>query len=542
MRLESIMVPALNKFASLYIEQAEPVKEFFHYDLTKEDVYLERYNEVIGRNFDRESLTTCIKQYMERYTLSDKVMESLNKLNRHDSVVVIGGQQAGLLTGPLYTIHKIISIIQLAKQQEEKLAVPVVPVFWIAGEDHDFLEINHVYTKSNEKMKKHTYVFSTEEKTMISHMEYDKNHMKKWMESVVKDFGEKEYTKSMLEFLHTAIESNHTYTEFFTDLVNHLFKNYGLLLIDSANEGLRQLEKDYFIQMVDKHAEITRLVDDQQQIIQQFGFKRTIEMAEHAANLFYTHENERLLLEYDINEDTFVSKGNEVRFIKDELLDLINRHPERFSNNVVTRPIMQELLFPTLAFIAGPGEIAYWGELKQAFELFEINMPIITPRLNITLVDAASERDMEQLHLSLEQILKNQLADLKQQFIEEQLDNGFSTLIDQIAAQLEKQYEEIFASIQSIDQGLMPLTRKNLAFHKNQLEFLERKVEKSILNKHEVKLNKYQGLESFLYPEGSFQERMWNLFYFINRYGFGFVDDLTQLNYSFDGKHQIVKL
>src|SRR5699024_8936581 len=138
----------------------------------------------------------------------------------------------------------------------------------------------------------------------------------------------------------------------------------------------------------------------------------------------------------------------------------------------------------------------------------------------------ASERDMEQLHLSLEQILKNQLADLKQQFIEEQLDNGFSTLIDQIAAQLEKQYEEIFASIQSIDQGLMPLTRKNLAIHKNQLEFLERKVEISVLNKHEVKLNKYQGLESFLYPEGSFQERMWNLFYFINRYGFGFVDDL----------------
>lgn len=542
MRLESIMVPALNKFASLYIKQVEPVKDFFHYDLTKEDVYVQRYNEVMERTFDRESLTKCIKQYMKKYTLSDKVVESLNKLNRDDSVVVIGGQQAGLLTGPLYTIHKIISIIQLAKQQEEKLGVPVVPVFWIAGEDHDFLEINHVYTKSNEKMKKHTYVFSTEEKTMVSHMEYDKKHMKKWIESVVKEFGEKEYTKSVIEFLDSAIERNSTYTEFFTDLVHHLFKNYGLLLIDSADEGVRQLEKEYFIQMVDHHAEITKLVEDQQQMIQQFGFNRTIEMAEHAANLFYNHENERLLLEYDINEDTFVSKGNEVRFMKEELIELITRHPERFSNNVVTRPMMQELLFPTLAFIAGPGEIAYWGELKQAFELFELKMPIITPRLNITLVDSASERDMEHLDVSLEQILENQLSHMKQEFIEKQLDNGFPALIDEAASQLEKQYEEIFASIETIDQGLKQLAHKNLTFHKNQFEFLERKVEQSVLNKHEVKLNKYQRLECFLYPDGSFQERMWNLFYFINRFGFEFVDDLTQLDYSFDGKHQIVKI
>lgn len=120
MEIESMVIPAMNDFASLYIEQKEPVKGFFHYDITENNVFEKRLRDVMTREFDREGITRCIEAYMNNFPQSDRTKESLDKLMNPNSTVVIGGQQAGLLTGPLYSIHKIISIIKLAEQQEKK--------------------------------------------------------------------------------------------------------------------------------------------------------------------------------------------------------------------------------------------------------------------------------------------------------------------------------------------------------------------------------------------------------------------------------------
>ena len=121
MNIESMVIPATNDFASLYIDQKEPVRGFFHYDITENAVFEKRYHDLMAREFDRQELVTCIADYMKPFPKSGKTEESLKKLQDKTSTVVIGGQQAGLLTGPLYTIHKVISIIKLAEQQEELL-------------------------------------------------------------------------------------------------------------------------------------------------------------------------------------------------------------------------------------------------------------------------------------------------------------------------------------------------------------------------------------------------------------------------------------
>ncbi len=201
MELESVMIPGTNRFASLYLEQKEPVKSLFHYDLNEQDVFERRYVHIMERSFARSEVVNCIRRYMEDFPQASATEQSLKKLEDEQSVVVIGGQQAGLFTGPLYTIHKIISIIVLAKQQEKQLGKPVVPLFWIAGEDHDYLEINHLFVEKNRSIQKKIYSERPTNKQMAAHITFNKNKMTAWAREVFRHFGEQAYTKQMLALI-----------------------------------------------------------------------------------------------------------------------------------------------------------------------------------------------------------------------------------------------------------------------------------------------------------------------------------------------------
>ena len=194
-------------------------------------------------------------------------------------------------------------------------------------------------------------------------------------------------------------------------------------------------------------AAITSHLLEQQSMISKKGFPITIESNEHAANLFYYHKrsNERVLLEFDDVNNRFVGKSGGVSFTKEELVAIATDDPAKLSNNVVTRPLMQEWLFPTVAFIAGPGEISYWAELKQVFEHFEIKMPPIVPRLNITFLDRAVERDINELNLDLTTVLSKGTTSEKELFLESIKDREITELFTVTKEQLLKQYQQIEA-------------------------------------------------------------------------------------------------
>ncbi|MGE8204185.1 bacillithiol biosynthesis cysteine-adding enzyme BshC [Heyndrickxia sp. NPDC080065] len=538
MELENIMIPATNRFASLYIEQKQPVKDFFHYDLTS-TVFEKRLEDLHKREFAREELVSCIKQYMERFPSSEEIKQSLNKLKQEDSTVVIGGQQAGLLTGPLYTIHKIISIIHLAREQEEKLKKPVIPIFWVAGEDHDYLEINHIFVESNRSLKKISYAEGPVEKKMISDIEFDKDHMRKWVKKVFEYLGETSETNRIIHSLETALEQSNSLVDFFTYIVIDMFKKYGLLVIDSAYEKLRELEKPFFQKIIENQQLITDSVLLQQKQINHHDFSNTIDLSQQAVNLFYYDGKERILLEFNSDKNGFIGKSGEVFFTKEELLALLETKPTAFSNNVVTRPIMQEWLFPTLAFIAGPGEIAYWGELKIAFEKLGFLMPPIVPRLNISFVDRFIDSDLKDLNISAEKVIRLGLEQEKHKYWDSIKDKNIEKLINDTIVFLESQYHQI---LEIADNGLLPIVEKNLSFHQNQLEFLQRKTDQMTQQKHDTMLEKMNRTERFLRPNNAPQERIWNIFYFVNKYGEDFIGQLMELTYSFDGTHKLIRI
>ncbi|WP_100330817.1 bacillithiol biosynthesis cysteine-adding enzyme BshC [Bacillus xiapuensis] len=542
MELEQVSIPAINRFASLYLKQEAPVTDFFHYQLTQEDSYINRVREIEGRTFMRKPLADCIETYMSSLPASTAVQNSLRKLREEQSTVVIGGQQAGLLTGPLYTIHKVISVLILAARKEKELKIPVVPVFWIAGEDHDFLEVNHVYIKNANKIEKLAYPERILEKRMISDIEFDHAQMKLWADKVLKTMEETEHTKDLLALIHEAIDGSQSMTDFFARLLHTLFSQYGLLLIDAAYPPLRKLERPFFKQLIEQAGEITDEVKKAQKMVSDYEFRPVIGLDHAAANIFIYENHERILLEYDRSSNRFYGKNQAVEYEKDELLHLLEEHPERFSNNVVTRPLMQEWLFPTLAFIAGPGEIAYWAELKQAFELLGMKMPPIQARLNITIAERHIAADLRDLAISLPQAVRNGVAAEREAFWSSIKDQHFHELIQSAQESLMKQYQAIEERAQNLHKGALPIINKNKEFHLQQFRFLERKTDSMLESKHQATLNKYDRIQQALKPAGSPQERIWNIFYYLNKYGLAFIEDLMKLDYSFTGDHQLIKV
>ncbi|MGM0902607.1 MAG: bacillithiol biosynthesis cysteine-adding enzyme BshC [Bacillota bacterium] len=544
MEILNLSLPAANRFATGYLDGDAEIQSFFHYNYQMDSDYKTRLEELSARKFFRQEIAQHIEHFMSRFPSSNQVMKNIEKLKLEHSVAVIGGQQAGLLTGPLYSVHKVISIIKLAEQKEQELGVPVVPVFWIAGEDHDYQEVNHVYTLRNDKLEKAIYPEKNLQKCMLSDTTLNRDTCLTWIDEIIESFGETHYTNTLREFTKKALDVSETFVDFFAMIIMEMFKDHGLLILDSGDKELRRYESEFFIQQINNHTEITTSVKTQQQIISKAGFKPAIDIGDDAVNLFYTAPttNERVLLQYDGTNGLFYGKNGEISLTKDELLTIATEFPQRLSNNVVTRPLMQEWLFPTIAFIGGPGEIAYWAELKQVFEQFNVKMPPLVPRLNITFLDRSIETDLDELNLNLQDVLEHGTNQHELKFIDSMKDRELEELLEEAKNQLKAQYELIRSKSAHVDKALLPLVEKNEKILLKQIEFMEKKVYESVCRKHDDVLKKFTRVENALRPNGSPQERVWNPFYYLNQYGIDFFSAVLTLSFKFDGTHKVIKV
>jgi bacillithiol biosynthesis cysteine-adding enzyme BshC len=544
MEIINLSLPATNRFASNYLEQSTDIQPFFHYRYNEKREDEKRLVELNNRLFPRKEVAAHIESFMKHFPSSEAVLKSIDKLKVNNSVVVVGGQQAGILTGPLYSVHKVISIIKLAQQKEKELCVPVVPVFWIAGEDHDFQEVNHVFVPVEERVDKWVYPEKVMQKKMVSDILLDKDKCLSWVQNVIENFGETEHTKQLLEFAAAQLTKSTTFVDFFANIIMELFKDYGLLIVDSGNRQFRNLQKEFLKTQILHHNSITYSLLEQQKEIEKKGFPIAIEANEQAANLFYYDQrsHERILLEIDPQTDRFVGKSGTVSFSRDELVEIAGTTPEKLSNNVVTRPLMQEWLFPTLAFIAGPGEIAYWAELKLVFDHFQIKMPPIYPRLNITLLDRSVETDLQEMELNLATVLSEGIHAAREKFLDAIKDREVEELFSVAKEQLLNHYQLIEAKTLVLDRGLIPLVKKNENYLLKEINFMQTKLQDAVKLKHDIILKKYTRIDLALRPDGFPQERLWNVFYYLNQFGPGLIQALMEPAYEFDGRHKVIKM
>ncbi|MBU5251697.1 bacillithiol biosynthesis cysteine-adding enzyme BshC [Lysinibacillus capsici] len=538
MKLESIQVPIKNHVLADYWSPNTAIHQFFEYEYN--DQAFEKRAEHLARNSrDQKELTTIIRQFMEPLGLSKKANEHLEQLEQ-GAMVIVGGQQAGILTGPLYSVHKAISVIALAKEQSTKLQQPVIPVFWIAGEDHDLEEINHTYTVHGELLKKRAYGERSRRKTMASATALNKESMTQLINTIIRDIGETEYTETLIKQLVDALNNSETFTDFFACLMNQLFKEEGLLLIDAANFQFRQFEHKYFAQIIQSNEEIARVVTEKEQELERAGYGKPILATYEAANLFYVEDGERHLLER--KNDLFVNLAANLKFTQEELLEVAHNHPERLSNNVVTRPLMQEMTLPVLAFVGGPGELAYWATLKNAFSVLDLQMPIFAPRLHITIITRHVEQLLREHQLTVTDVWEGKALQLKERFIADVQDSEAKRQIQAMQQLLVEKYEELASYLENQHLQLDKILEKNHENHAKQFDYLQQKIEQTVLGKHETTIRKFMTLQNELYPNDGFQERSFNPYQYFNEFGPMLITEMLKQNYSIGKHHYLLYL
>ncbi|WP_158231993.1 bacillithiol biosynthesis cysteine-adding enzyme BshC [Sporosarcina sp. P16b] len=538
MDLDTMELPKKNKLMEAYRHDPQFFHKFFEYEMTPIG-YEERAAELQRRSFQREQLAATVENYMKPFGISDLAARYIQELSE-DALVVIGGQQAGVLTGPLYSVHKAISVVLLAQKQRKELGKPVVPVFWIAGEDHDINEINHTYTAEAGKAMKRQFKQPTILKTMASDTHYDQKEMTVYIRKIFKSYGETSYTQKLLRDVLQTVEQQQNFTDFFTSLMNDLFTAHGLLFMDAAYKPLRQLESPYFSQMIENTEAMAKSIYYAEQQLHTYGHAKPIESEEQDANLFYVHDTGRVLLRR--KDSKFINEQVGVSFTEQEMHTIAKNEPWLLSNNVATRPIMQDLVFPVLAFVGGPGEIAYWSLLKEAFHIMGINMPVVVPRLSITLVTRQVQEALKLTGTTMNQVMNYELPELLEKWQEQQRDEQFNRLLAETKNQLQMQYEQLQLHLEATDPGLLQLLDKNLQFHNSQFEYLQRKKEQSILLKNHVQYERFHIISQQLFPEGSLQERLYSPYFYMNQFGEGLIDELLKQPYTYNGSHQLVFL
>lgn len=537
MRIKPIDLYQQTKLLRDYRDYKQKIHTFFDYKPL--DDFDHRYHDLQQRNFKREELSNALLTMNRQWDAPESTYRNIQRLRTPEAVTVIGGQQAGVLTGPMYTINKIISIIKLAREQEEKLNVPVIPVFWIAGEDHDFAEINHIFIEQEQQMNKYQVHQQVNNKTAISDIQIDKQIMNPWLDGLFKQLMETNYTKELYDEIRICLETSKTYVDFFAKLIFRLFPRSGLVLIDSGNKHTRELESDYFVQLIKHQPQISKGVSDSITKLQKLGYSPLLTAELTDAHLFYYQDGERILLNRMENGD-WEGKQHEIRLTTAEMIQIAETNPFCLSNNVVTRPIMQELLFPNLAFIAGPGELSYWSALKSAFHALRIKMPPILPRYSITIIERSVEKLLKHYQLDTQRVINNGVLQDKAAWLESKSTPSIRQTADEARKKIARAQLPLREVAMAMRSDLGALAEKNLFYLQKHISYLESRLMQALEERHKIELAAFDLLHCTLHPADGLQERIWNPLLWLNAYGFNFIENLMNQAYSFEQEHYAV--
>lgn len=537
MHIEALQIPAPHSLMEDYLFQFEKVSSFYTYSPYRKESWNERMEWLESHPLHhREELVQGLMEYNQQVNNHQVALANITRLLDQKSCVVIGGQQSGILTGPLYSIHKAITILQLAEQKENQLGIPVIPVYWIAGEDHDYDEVNHVYIQSkNGKVKKIKMEEQPSGRMSISHFLLAENTLDDFIEEFFAGQIETEYTMDLKQVLHGLAAQSQTLTDFFSRTMGWLFGEKGLVLVDATLPFIRKLEKETFREVIMRNEELNEAFMKQSREIVEAGYHRQVETEEHHAQFFLYEDGKRAAV-IKKGKGIFSLHGREETFTREDLLALLEKDPERFSANVVTRPLMQERLFPTLAFVGGPGEIAYWGLYRQYFSLFGIELPILMPRMTFSIVEGTVQKHMEKYQITLTDLF-SQLTEKRDEILRSLQTFHFEQVFDQFRNRLRLEYQGIIRQAGEMETGLIKIGEKNLDKIMEQVNYYEKKTGEAFLKKNEVLLRQFERIQLSLFPMDKPQERVYNIFGYLNKYGLHWFEEFMGGSYPIDSQH-----
>ncbi|WP_316633647.1 bacillithiol biosynthesis cysteine-adding enzyme BshC [uncultured Flavobacterium sp.] len=483
-----------SKLIQDYLDQKSELKPLYNHFPTLEN--FEKQITEKQANFDnanRIPLVETLKKQYQNIEISDSTKQNIELLALPNTFTITTGHQLNLFSGPLYFLYKIISTINLTK--ELKLKYPAnnfVPIYWMATEDHDFEEINYF----NFKGKK--FHWNKESTGPVGRLSTE--GLEEFFEIYSKDLGSSTNANVLKKVFEEAYLKHENLADATRFLANSLFANYGLVILDADDANLKRA----FIPYIKEELEQQTSFKAVQETIAKFK-DYTVQVNPREINLFYIEDDlrERIIFE---NNKYFVN-NTKISFSKEEILKLLASNPEKFSPNVIMRPLYQEIILPNLCYIGGGGEIAYWLELKSFFDAVNITFPILLVRNSVLLNTEKQAQKADKLNLSWTDLFTKP-ADLINTITHKL--SAFPIDLTPQKETLEKQFKYLYELAQQTDKSFTGAVKAQEVKQKKGLENLEKRLLKAQKRKLDNELQRVVDLQCELFPNQSLQERQAN--------------------------------
>lgn len=503
-----------------YLNAAPALAPFFPGHPFDPEAFRRKAEEIRGR-FDREALSAMAGAIRP---LGDDARDRLARVAAGEGFVVTTGQQPGLFGGPLYTVHKALSAIALARRLEALLEAPVLPLFWVASDDHDWEEANHVHALDRGNTLRRLALEGDPESSRSMGRRTLNGAAETALDQLSEILPPSEFAGSVLRRLRDAY-SEGTVAAAYTEVMAGLFEGRLLGLVDAQDPVVRRLGLPVIRRELERAEEHEAALAGQTARLEAAGYATQVAVLPGASNVFYEDESgrERLVRE----GGGWNLRGSGRRMDDAGVEALLEEAPERFSGNVVLRPVVESAVFPTLAYVGGPGEVSYLAQTGCLFEAHGVGMPLVVPRLSVTLVEGKVRKVLEKFGLEVEAFRKP-AHELVSDVVREEVPAEVEEAVGRLRGTVGEGYEALFEAAREIDPTLKgPIYQaRGEAF--KQLAEVEKKIRQHLKAQNETGLEQLEKAAVNLAPMGKPQERVLNVHQYLARYGEGLLDAILE--------------
>lgn len=507
MQHHPVSIFSTGKFSKLmedYVDEHPNLQTLYHRPHRPES-YSGQWKDKSAHAINREVLVEVLQdQYADlniekRYP---RVFESIEELKQDSTFTVTTGHQLCLFTGPLYFIYKIVNAIRLAEELSEREKIKVVPVFWMATEDHDFEEVNHVWY-GDLKYQWHAKAGNAVGRMFTDGVEEVILELRK----VVSDTPS---TKAFLELCERCYRSGQTLAQATRELATEVFGDRGLIVLDADDARLKKMAGPVFREdLIDNtHA---NLLESSNAILSDHYF---VQVNPREVNLFYLDGEMRYRIERDGH--SFLAVEGPHRWSASEIEEELSQHPERFSPNVILRPVYQEMILPNLAYIGGGGELAYWLQLKPIFDYHKIPFPILRLRNSVGFIRKKYWHKMQSLSLSLDEVCTPVFEQRRKYFADSLKLEGDLESLNEKASTL---FDEMEALADRIDASLKGTAKAYRARQAHLMDNFEKKILRAVQRRETETSRMFDEIHKEVFPSGGLQERRDTWVTILERFG-----------------------
>ncbi len=475
-----------HKFSKLFIDFTKKqgyITEIFKSEIElKNTAYLTR----IAQNDNRNALQTIIEDTCKIIELTELQKYNLKNLGNSNTLAIVTGQQIGFMGGPLYTILKLQSAVNKSKELSNQIVdFDFVPIFWIEDNDHDKLEASktHIFDFNN-SIHKIQPAFPND-KTMCGAVKYDEsiNENINQVQEILKNF---KYKDDFLEIIENSYSEGMNWTDAFVKFLNYFFKDDGVLFVSAKKAVDSGVFADLIKKEIENYQKSFEIIRSSSENLLNNSYHQQVIPSE--LNLFFHINSERM---------NFLNEINNHQNINDFSL---------YSPKALLRPIFQDYLIPNAAYIAGPGEVAYFSQIADLYKFFEVEMPVLLPRHSVVFINKKIQKLLEIDNLEIE-YFENEIKHIEKDIAELNSDAEFIDLIDQSKLMQKVIFDSIKEKLISFDKQLSQSCDTALLKANEQIEFLQKKSITAIKRLNSDKIQKYSAAKNYLFPENNFQER-----------------------------------